>query len=76
MFECDLYWSREVGYGTSITLETGGDDWGGQTKHKVICTATFGDIIRCMSFIVFVLCEATVTIGHSNYVEYYYFSKE
>ena len=42
--ECDLYWSGEVGCGTSITLETGGDDWRGQTKHKVICIATFGDI--------------------------------
>ena len=35
MFECDLYWSGEVGCGTSITLETGRDDWRGQTKHKV-----------------------------------------
>ena len=36
MSECDLYWSGEVGCGTSITLETGRDDWRGQTKHKII----------------------------------------
>ena len=36
MLECDLYWSGEVGCGTSITLETCRDDWRGQTKHKVI----------------------------------------
>jgi hypothetical protein len=35
MFEYDLYWSGEVGCGTSITLETGRDDWRGQMKHKV-----------------------------------------
>ena len=39
MFECDLYWSGEVGCGTSITLETGRDDWRGQTKHNIICVA-------------------------------------
>ena len=52
MFECDLYWSGEVGCGTSITLETGGDDWRGQTKYKVICIATFGDI-KCVAMHIF-----------------------
>ena len=42
VFECDLYWSGEVGCGTSITLETGRDDWRGQMKHKlVVGIATF-----------------------------------
>ena len=45
MFECDLYWSGEVGYGTSITLETGRDDWRGQTKHKVSANRAYYDII-------------------------------
>ena len=36
MFEYDLYWSGEVGCGTSITLETGRDDWRGQTKYKLV----------------------------------------
>ena len=33
MCEGDLYWSGEVGCATSITLETGRDNWRGQTKH-------------------------------------------
>ena len=36
VFECDLYWSGEVGCGTSITLKTGRDDWRGQTKHEIL----------------------------------------
>ena len=35
VFEYDLYWSGEVGCGTSITLKTGRDDWRSQTKHTV-----------------------------------------
>jgi hypothetical protein len=38
VFEYDLYWSGEVGCVTSITLETGRDDWRGQTKHTVTIT--------------------------------------
>ena len=46
VIESDLYWSGEVGCGTSITLETGRDNWRGQTKHKILRVAV--DACTCI----------------------------
>ena len=39
MCEDDLYRSGEVGCGAVITLETGGDNWRGQSQHTILFIA-------------------------------------